>query len=54
MTDDEAQAELEQIQMEQSMLEDNSMKMSYEEEPTEPEGAEEIEPVEPEEPIEEE
>lgn len=57
MTDDEAQAELEQIQMEQSMLEDNSMKMSYEEEPTEPEGAEELEPeepVEPEEPIEEE
>lgn len=46
MTDDEAQAELEQIQLEQSMLEDNSMKMDYGEEPTEP--------VEPEEPIEEE
>lgn len=41
MTDDEAQAELEQIQLEQSMLEDNSMKMDYGEEPTEPEGAEE-------------
>lgn len=47
MTDDEAQAELEQIQLEQSMLEDNSMKMDYKEEPTEPEGAEEIEPEEP-------